>query len=227
MQKYIFINQLMTSYPRYNYDRKMSELYSADDDHPLKSTDFSFSNLSVTEDSADKINSELQSVAVDWKPLRSTTVCACSTPFDQIVRKVGTVLFETKRNSPSIFVLFSRTIVAGVEMCFVRGALTVRLLYPAMLAVYRFQFVERVTGLFRIVLKSALQLKHTPPVCQTKDTIIVNNNNATPPLTKLLEKMLLFNLTAPTPIHNFVSCRRLYFCSRISAPWKFNNFVIN
>lgn len=74
---------------RYNYDRKMSELYSADDDHPLKSTDFSFSNLSVTEDNTDKINSELQSVAVDWKPLRSTTVCACSTPFDQIVRKVS------------------------------------------------------------------------------------------------------------------------------------------
>lgn len=66
----------------------MSELYSADDDHPLKSTDFSFSNLSVTEGNTDKINSELQSVAVDWKPLRSITVCACSTPFDQVVRKV-------------------------------------------------------------------------------------------------------------------------------------------
>lgn len=66
----------------------MSDLYSADDDHPLKSTDISFSNLSIAEINADKINSELQSVAVDWKPLRSTTVCACSTPFDQIVRKV-------------------------------------------------------------------------------------------------------------------------------------------
>lgn len=72
---------------KYNYDKKMSDLYSADDDHPLKSTDISFSNLSIAEINADKINSELQSVAVDWKPLRSTTVCACSTPFDQIVRK--------------------------------------------------------------------------------------------------------------------------------------------
>ncbi len=71
----------------------MSDLYSADDDHPLKSTEVSFSNLSVSEDNTDKINAELQSVAVDWKPLRSTTVCACSTPFDQIVRKVSSTNF--------------------------------------------------------------------------------------------------------------------------------------
>lgn len=32
---------------RYNYDRKLSELSAADDDHPLKTSDFSFSNLSV------------------------------------------------------------------------------------------------------------------------------------------------------------------------------------
>lgn len=72
----------------------MSELYSADDDHPLKSTDFSFSGLSITEDNAElkseyKISAELQSVAVDWKPLRSTNACSCSTPFDHTTRKVS------------------------------------------------------------------------------------------------------------------------------------------
>lgn len=31
---------------------------------------------------------ELESVAVDWKSLRTTTACSCTTPFDQFSRKV-------------------------------------------------------------------------------------------------------------------------------------------
>lgn len=74
---------------RYIYDKQKSELNSADDDHPLKTADFSFSNLSISESNNDQINAELASVAVDWKPFRNTTTCACSTPFDQIVGKVS------------------------------------------------------------------------------------------------------------------------------------------
>ena len=66
----------------------MGEMFSADDDHPLKTTNFSFSNLSMADNTVDQINAELSSVAVDWKPFRSTTQCSCSTPFDQIDRKV-------------------------------------------------------------------------------------------------------------------------------------------
>lgn len=75
---------------KFNYDnKKLSELQSADHDHPLKSADFSFSNLSVTEGSneADQISNEINSVALDWKSLRSVSICACSTPFSQEMKK--------------------------------------------------------------------------------------------------------------------------------------------
>lgn len=64
-------------------------MFAADDDHPLKSSDFSFSNLTLSENNSDQITAELTSVAVDWKPFRSTTICSCSTPFDQINPKVS------------------------------------------------------------------------------------------------------------------------------------------
>lgn len=76
---------------RYNYDKKTGEMFAADDDHPLKSSDFSFSNLTMSENNSDQITAELTSVAVDWKPFRSTTSCSCSTPFDQINPKVSLV----------------------------------------------------------------------------------------------------------------------------------------
>lgn len=37
----------------------------------------------------EKITKELDSVAVDWKSLRTTTACSCTTPFDQFSRKVN------------------------------------------------------------------------------------------------------------------------------------------
>lgn len=77
----------------------------------MKGDTFSFANLSVNEtnnggdgaspgagscSSSDIIDNnvqdiakELDSVAVDWKSLRSVTVCPCSTPFDQFNRKVS------------------------------------------------------------------------------------------------------------------------------------------
>lgn len=80
----------------------MSELYVADD-HPLKSSDLTFSTLSVLDNSgatmiptqsngtaySDQLNAELNSVAIDWKPARNKTICSCSTPFDQFSRKVS------------------------------------------------------------------------------------------------------------------------------------------
>lgn len=75
---------------KFNYDnKKLSELQSADHDHPLKSAELSFSNLSVTDcnTEVDQITSEISSVALDWKSLRTATVCACSTPFSQEMKK--------------------------------------------------------------------------------------------------------------------------------------------
>lgn len=74
---------------KFNYDnKKLSELKSAEF-HPLNSPDLSFSNLSVTEPSEEvnKIASEINSVALDWKSPRSVTVCACATPFSQEMLK--------------------------------------------------------------------------------------------------------------------------------------------
>lgn len=129
----------------------MSDLYSADDDHPLKSADISFSNLSIAEIKADKINSELQSVAVDWKPLRSTTACACATPFDQIVRKVFEVWPDDRISE--LFPLSCRVIVGGAVKYFVRGVLIVRLPCLVMQVVNQFQFVAPVIGPFSKIVR--------------------------------------------------------------------------
>lgn len=80
---------------KFNYDnKKLSELQSADHDHPLnplKSDNYCFSNLSVTEshsEEVDQITAEINSVALDWKSLRSAAACQCSTPFSQEMKKV-------------------------------------------------------------------------------------------------------------------------------------------
>uniref|UniRef100_A0A1B0C790 Uncharacterized protein n=1 Tax=Glossina palpalis gambiensis TaxID=67801 RepID=A0A1B0C790_9MUSC len=75
---------------KYNYDKKLSELSSADDDHPLKPSGISFANLSQLSEDADPngLAEEIDSVAVDWKSMRKVTVCSCSTPFDQFSKKV-------------------------------------------------------------------------------------------------------------------------------------------
>lgn len=73
---------------KFNYDnKKLSELQSADHDHPL--AELSLSTVSVTESNSEvnQIANEINSVALDWKSLRSATVCACSTPFSQEMKK--------------------------------------------------------------------------------------------------------------------------------------------
>ena len=83
---------------KFNYDnKKLSELQSVSaDDHPLKmtSTDFSFSNLTVSEynNEVNQITSEINSVALDWTSLRNITTCPCSTPFDQFSKKVRKIM---------------------------------------------------------------------------------------------------------------------------------------
>lgn len=88
---------------KFNYDnKKLSELQSANDDHPLKlsSDNYSFSNLSVSDchnnspPDADQITSEINSVALDWKSHRNATACSCSTPFSQEMKKVCLTLFR-------------------------------------------------------------------------------------------------------------------------------------
>ncbi|XP_030375361.1 myotubularin-related protein 6 isoform X2 [Scaptodrosophila lebanonensis] len=75
---------------KYNYDKKLSELSAADDDHPLKANNMSFANLSLNSEqtaSPNGLTDEITAVAVDWKPMRNVTACSCSTPFDQFSKK--------------------------------------------------------------------------------------------------------------------------------------------
>lgn len=125
----IWIFVLMFSHNRFEYDKKMSELSCADEDHPLKPVESPSAQSSKSEPDAsleggcsiwywilqfsnafdaqcrlipnaihsslgtnqlcEKITRELDSVAVDWKSLRTTTACSCTTPFDQFSRKVN------------------------------------------------------------------------------------------------------------------------------------------
>lgn len=74
---------------KFNYDnKKLSELQSVED-HPLKAAEFSFSNLSVTDcnNEVNQITAEIGSVALDWKSLRSASICPCTTPFSQEMKK--------------------------------------------------------------------------------------------------------------------------------------------
>ncbi|CRK92483.1 CLUMA_CG006044, isoform B [Clunio marinus] len=71
---------------KFNYDnKKLSELQSADHDHPLKSDDVL--SISDCNNEVNQITNEINSVALDWKSLRSASVCACSTPFSQEMKK--------------------------------------------------------------------------------------------------------------------------------------------
>ncbi|XP_030557838.1 myotubularin-related protein 6 isoform X3 [Drosophila novamexicana] len=74
---------------KYNYDKKLSELSAADDDHPLKASNMSFANLSLNAEQANTqtLTEEISSVALDWKSMRNVTTCSCSTPFDQFSKK--------------------------------------------------------------------------------------------------------------------------------------------
>lgn len=91
--KYVDNRSIEVNDNRYNYDKRLSELSCADDDHPLKTSNFSFSNLVTTERNenvidANQVTDEMNSVAVDWKPLRSVSNCpSCSIPFDQVTKK--------------------------------------------------------------------------------------------------------------------------------------------
>lgn len=78
---------------RYNYDKKLSELSAADDDHPLKASNMSFANLSLNAEQANTqtLTEEISSVALDWKSMRNVTTCSCSTPFDQFSKKVSSI----------------------------------------------------------------------------------------------------------------------------------------
>jgi len=52
----------------------------------------SFANLSLNAEQSSPpqaLPEEINSVAVDWKPMRNVTTCSCSTPFDQFSKKVG------------------------------------------------------------------------------------------------------------------------------------------
>lgn len=88
-----------SAYRRYNYDKKLSELSAADDDHPLKASNMSFASLSLSAEQSSPpqaLPEEINSVAVDWKPMRNVTTCSCSTPFDQFSKKVGNFAYLSK-----------------------------------------------------------------------------------------------------------------------------------
>lgn len=70
------------------YEKKASkEMQSADQDHPLKNQNKSDDLLDM-----DLLVKEIDSVAVDWKLLRTATECSCSLALDQLSKKVETSL---------------------------------------------------------------------------------------------------------------------------------------
>ncbi|XP_055602796.1 myotubularin-related protein 8 isoform X2 [Uranotaenia lowii] len=91
--KYVDNQNIEVNDNRYNYDKKLSELSCADDDHPLKTSNFSFSNLTATECNENivginQVQDEMNSVAIDWRPLRNAVNCpGCSVSFDQLTKK--------------------------------------------------------------------------------------------------------------------------------------------
>ncbi|XP_055536844.1 myotubularin-related protein 8 isoform X3 [Wyeomyia smithii] len=92
--KYVDNRNIEVNDNRYNYDKRLSELSCADDDHPLKSSNVSNSNYNQSTEANDntlaahQLSDELTSVAVEWKPLRSVSNCpSCTIPFDQISKK--------------------------------------------------------------------------------------------------------------------------------------------
>lgn len=60
-------------------------------------------SVAGTNQLCDKVTKELDSVAVDWKSLRTTTACSCTTPFDQFSRKV--TFNKIKKKNMAIFLI--------------------------------------------------------------------------------------------------------------------------
>jgi hypothetical protein len=71
---------------RYFYE-KTKELEASDHDHPLKaSPEARVDDLSPSK-SGQNLSKDLDSVALDWKSLRNTNECICSSYFDQCSQK--------------------------------------------------------------------------------------------------------------------------------------------
>lgn len=71
------------------YEKNTSkDLQSADHDHPLKLQN---DKVSEAQDvlNIDSVTKEMESVAIDWKPLRNTDECSCSLTLDQLSKKVN------------------------------------------------------------------------------------------------------------------------------------------
>ncbi|XP_066146115.1 myotubularin-related protein 8 isoform X2 [Euwallacea fornicatus] len=68
------------------YEKANKELKNADHDHPLKSETLSGGGKNDLP-KMDELSKELESVAVDWKAMRNTTECSCSSAFDHLSKK--------------------------------------------------------------------------------------------------------------------------------------------
>lgn len=139
---------------RYNYDKKTGEMLAADDDHPLKSSDFSFSNLTMSENNSDQITAELTSVAVDWKPFRSTTICSCSTPLDQINPKVSVAVYLYWAMCVNLGLSWFRIIVDVVVTFSVSDASIVGVRCPAMTVAYRYPFARAAISSYSKIVRN-------------------------------------------------------------------------
>lgn len=69
---------------RYYYE-KTRELEASDHDHPLKEPTESKEEAPSID--AENLTKDLESVALDWKSLRNTHECICSSYFDQMSKK--------------------------------------------------------------------------------------------------------------------------------------------
>lgn len=69
------------------YYEKSRELEASDHDHPLKPDIEPDIAISLPSKSTQSLSKELDSVAIDWKSLRNTQECSCSSSFDQMSKK--------------------------------------------------------------------------------------------------------------------------------------------
>lgn len=61
---------------------------SADHDHPLQVDNKQEADGAALEANGEDLTKKFESVAIDWKPLRNTHECSCSSSFDHLSKKV-------------------------------------------------------------------------------------------------------------------------------------------
>lgn len=113
--------------------------------------------ISEGNNESNKLNNEIDSVAIEWKSLRTDTTCECGTPFDENARKVFNKLYKFLYMDFTYKYKYFRIIVGDVVVYIVHVVYTKNLFhYQAMTAEILFLFVIHVLKKhYNVVLNSS------------------------------------------------------------------------